>query len=775
MPRDRASLAPLLPSLFGTLRQRVVELHKRCSLHIQHVNRRNPTHCCARILTMAQKEATVYIVDLGKTMGERSHGRGQTNLDWALEYFWDKVTATIATGRKTAMAGVVGLRTDGTDNALDDGESYQNITSLQGISQILMSDVRRLRDNLKVSSTTTGDAIDALIVAISMISETCKKLQYIRKIILITDARAHMDTDDLSQVKKKLIDDKIELVVLGVDFDDPDYGFKEESKDPVKETNEPILKALCEDCNGVFGTLAQAIDEMQMPRVKKVKPVASYRGYLTLGNPEKYEDALTINVERYPKTMRATAPSSSKFVVRHGATQGSSTQPFADGEESNGDDGLSAVRMARSYQVNDENEPGGKKDIAFDDLSKGYEYGRTAVHISESDRNVTNFETRPGLDVLGFVHKDQYQHYLDLSRANLVVARKGEEKTTMALSSLIHALYELESYAVARLVVKENREPRLLVLVPNIEPDFECLYDVELPFAEDIRKYTFPPLDRVLLVSGKQLKVHRNIASDELVDAMSDYVDSMDLSQFGSDDDGNPAEYAAPEDTYNPVIHRLQHVVHHRAVHPDSEPPEARFIINKFSQPPDELVEKAKPALDRVMKIGEVKKVPPKARGKRWGRKDAPKPLSDLDVAALLAQDPKRKSSKIDPKNAVPEFKQIIENADSLEPVNDACKQLKYIIFDWIKHSMGASAYGRAVEGTRVMREEVLSLEHPEPFNHFMAELKQKVLDGELGGDRKEMWWLLRVNKLRPISKEEAPGSEYETNEDAKRFMNPKK
>ena len=67
---------------------------------------------------MAGKEATVYVVDCGSTMGEQSHGRKQTNLDWALEYVWDKITSTIATGRKTAYAGIVGLRTDGTQNDL---------------------------------------------------------------------------------------------------------------------------------------------------------------------------------------------------------------------------------------------------------------------------------------------------------------------------------------------------------------------------------------------------------------------------------------------------------------------------------------------------------------------------------------------------------------------------------------------------------------------------------------------------------------------------------
>lgn len=108
----------------------------------------------------------------------------------------------------------------------------------------------------------------------------------------------------------------------------------------------------------------------------------------------------------------------------------------------------------------------------------------------------------------------------------------------MALSSLIHALFELESYAVARLVAKAEKDPILILLAPSIEVDYECLLDVQLPFAEDLRSYKFPPLDRVVTVSGKVITQHRNVPNDALKTAMSDYVDRMDLSTFGKDDEG---------------------------------------------------------------------------------------------------------------------------------------------------------------------------------------------------------------------------------------------
>lgn len=44
---------------------------------------------------MAEKEATVYIVDVGKSMGERRGERSMTDLEWSMRYVWDRITATV--------------------------------------------------------------------------------------------------------------------------------------------------------------------------------------------------------------------------------------------------------------------------------------------------------------------------------------------------------------------------------------------------------------------------------------------------------------------------------------------------------------------------------------------------------------------------------------------------------------------------------------------------------------------------------------------------------
>jgi len=156
---------------------------------------------------MAGKEATIYILDLGASLSKKRHGRQQSDLEWALEYVWDKITTTVsgptfgelvhasrhlclslalflsvrgqsyrvyyfsmgssykltrykvATGRKTAIMSVIGCRTDSTDllGVMDDAEGYENIMVFSGVKQYLLADIRNLQVHLKTSKTNDGD------------------------------------------------------------------------------------------------------------------------------------------------------------------------------------------------------------------------------------------------------------------------------------------------------------------------------------------------------------------------------------------------------------------------------------------------------------------------------------------------------------------------------------------------------------------------------------------------------------------------------------------
>lgn len=155
--------------------------------------------------------------------------------------------------------------------------------------------------------------------------------------------------------------------------------------------------------------------------------------------------------------------------------------------------------------------------------------------------------------------------------------------------------------------------------------------------------------------------------------------------------------------------------------------------------------------------------VPPKTKGRKRTR-EAEKPLSGLDVDALLHQE---KRAKISPTNAIPEFKQTLSHAENVETINDAVKQMASIIEEQIKNSLGDANYDRVVEGLGVMRDELISYEEPASYNDLLKQLKDKLLKEELGGDRGELWWLIRRNKFGLIDRQQSDQSEV-TEDEAK-------
>jgi ATP-dependent DNA helicase 2 subunit 2 len=159
--------------------------------------------------------------------------------------------------------------------------------------------------------------------------------------------------------------------------------------------------------------------------------------------------------------------------------------------------------------------------------------------------------------------------------------------------------------------------------------------------------------------------------------------------------------------------------------------------------------------------------VPPKVKGRKRNR-EVDKPLSGLNVDDLFRQQPKR--VKISAENAIPEFKQMLARAEDIENVKDAVDQMASIIEKQIKDSFGDNNYARAVEGLGVMRSELTELEEPVLYNQVLRSLKKKIMAEELDGDRREMWWCIRRNRMGLIDKRISNVSDV-TEEEAKEFM----
>ena len=226
------------------------------------------------------------------------------------------------------------------------------------------------------------------------------------------------------------------------------------------------------------------------------------------------------------------------------------------------------------------------------------------------------------------------------------------------------------------------------------------------------------------------------------------------------------------EETYSPMVHRINQGIRRRATHPNEPVAPPADVLVKYSNPPSDLVSKTASELSTLIKAAGVQKgeppdlslesdltiwiVPPKVKGKR--NREAIKPLSGLDVEELLG--PERRT-KITKSNAISEFKQMVAStADNIAVWRDAAKQMGGITRQLIKESTGDSQYGRAMENMRVMRYELIECEEPDSYNSFIRDLKNDLLYGSLGDNRKDLWFDIKKAKLGLIDSEEAPRSE---------------
>lgn len=171
---------------------------------------------------MADKQAIVYIVDQGASTAESRHGRNESDLDYGMRYIWDKIATTMAANRATWNLGVLGLRSDASDNPLyssDGDEGYENISVLKDLGPMGMDDLANLQASLEPSSINSGDAISAIILAISMITEfttlkSGKLGKYLRRIVLVTDGQGSLDDSDLDSIAERMNEVEIELVIM---------------------------------------------------------------------------------------------------------------------------------------------------------------------------------------------------------------------------------------------------------------------------------------------------------------------------------------------------------------------------------------------------------------------------------------------------------------------------------------------------------------------------------------------------------------------------------
>ncbi|TFK47939.1 SPOC domain-like protein [Heliocybe sulcata] len=615
---------------------------------------------------------TMFLIDVSASMGktrtvdlpDAPNGKPQTtemtNLEWALQYVKLKIQEMIYHGRKTEQCGVILFGAQETKNMIN--EKSGGYDHVMNYVDIAMPDAGTLAKLSELSpSEEIGDPIDALVVGIeTQRAYLINKKTWTRKIVLLTDGENPIEVEDWETIVEKMTTLEISLTIVGVDFDDEELPFHEEEKSTIKRANEAFFHTFVEELgNGTVGSCAFALQEISRPDVKSVKS-ALLGSVLRLGDIDtRSEEAIEVMV-KYSKCTAITRPKGFKKFAKRPLPTDEQTDPESNLwvelkmqtkyvlEEEDGD---SDVEMKNVEDVNKESKDGEVEDkkepeaLDKEQLQRGFKYGSTYVLCP--DGSFQKLDTRKGIDIAGFFRKKDFRRDYSMGEVYYVWADPSSPQQQVAFSSIVQAMFERDLMAIARWVNKDGAEPKMGVLYPDVGSTVDNFLFVQMPFADDVRKYAFASLETLINKKGEEVLRHPYLPTDEQVEAIDKFVDAMDLMDAGEkDDDGNRGPWFEPALSYNPAVHRVKQALFHGAVVSDLNknplpPPHPELL--KYFNPPKRVLKRARSALEECKTAFNVREVPKRVfRQRKDGHVHAHDEDEDM---LLLSKLPKRTQS----------------------------------------------------------------------------------------------------------------------------------
>ncbi|QRW05625.1 ATP-dependent DNA helicase II subunit 2, related protein [Ceratobasidium sp. AG-Ba] len=739
---------------------------------------------------------TVFL-EPGKDGEERT--KEVTHLEWALQYVMLKVQEMIHNGRKTDQCGVILFGTEDTKNIVEDehpGEGYTNIVEYIPIAHPTPATLGKIR--AITPSTHYGDPINGIIVAIQTQSEyLAKKPSWTRRMVLVTDGETPLEIEDWEATVDKINELAINMTIVGVDFDDEDFPFVEPNKSNVKRLNENFWTQFIDRVeNGQMGTCAYALHETSRPEPRPTKS-AMANNIFRIGDPESMpEQAIEIAVKTSKATAIVRPAAMKKFAKREVAsgTDWDSTQAPTQTQRASGGEVYVELKRRTDYVVrlpeptkktddeeeldedDEEKEDKGEKQespgevVEKETLVKAFKYGSTWVPCEEG--HFDGLHTRKGIEVHGFIPESTFRRHYSMSEVQYIYADVGSARAQVAFSSIVHAMFKKGLMALVRWVSRDDAEPKMGIC--KAEPgEVDYMMWVQVPFAEDLRRFSFPSLERYVSKKGDVLTEHPYIPTSKMSIAMDDWVDSMDLMDAGpKGEDGNRTEWFDLTLSFNPAVHRIKQALFHGAVVPDLEKdpvPLPHPEVTKYMESPKRVVKRAKPALENCIRVFDVKPVPPKV-----SKKKAEKPIVeatdniDMDVDDILGPpvskpgpsrsqrptSPKKPNNPLPsptpslsgspnpkPKTAskpnpdAPRPGRIISNSRPLadfkkniasegDLVSKAVEDMCAIIPEIVDASFSTQRYAEALDCMKELREVALKEDEIEAWNNFLRKFK---------------------------------------------------
>lgn len=451
---------------------------------------------------MADKEATVFVVDVGPAISPEAYN-----------YMFSTLATKLMKGLKTDYVSVVAFHSPHTNHALAETGKFRGINVLVDFETPTYKQLQRLKKELvptKMPIADCSDGFQALVFSVSLFEQTRKKV-FKRNIVVMTSAESALNS--LSENKVAAIlgltkDLAINLVVIGADFNSPHPGNVE---------RDWISIARQFDSSHVLNVKEASHLTNYCPPVKKTRPMPSFRGDLRFGSdfsrvlsedrydPSEDDSCLVWQVEVYPAAKaEITSPNLHEYIV----------------------DGNKIVRVERStkqffwqknFQANVEDlfDDTDANDKQFDKVFvnhentvPGFKFSNFDLLALDSDlRDASELAISSELDIFGFLKITSIPYSYFTDEASFIVPEKSSSfKNTLTHFAFCQTLYEKQIAPIARFVRKQAKEIEVGAMIPVKVKDGSdfcyCYIFIRLPFKEDEKIGKFPRLAEKPKVQG---------------------------------------------------------------------------------------------------------------------------------------------------------------------------------------------------------------------------------------------------------------------------------
>ncbi|KAH6935125.1 hypothetical protein HPB50_003453 [Hyalomma asiaticum] len=360
-----------------------------------------------------------------------------------------------------------------TNNSLSSDDEYQNIDVLCGLQPVSFDMLEKLA---AVEATKhVCDFVDAIVVALDVIVDKTKNLKFSsRRVVLLSNLGGTFNDSQQSIIAEGMRNSDLSLTVV-CPFDIQNIGDDLGKLSASQQKAVKYVGRILEAVNGDSYTFSQAMPALMSYEKKRTRPTP-WNANLEIG-PD-----ISIPISSYIKVVEVKPKPWKQCVAKR------TTVP---------------VRCDTVYYRNDEKE----SEVERDSTIPAYRYGSTLVPFTDENREAmegSKAGSGRGLQVLGFTDETNIKrHYYMGDKTSYVVARKGDEMV-----------------AIVRYAFSDKSAPRMGFLSPRIKDRYECFVFIQLPYMEDLRRFTFLPLD-----TNKD-----NIPTDMQLSLFDDLIAAMDLT-----------------------------------------------------------------------------------------------------------------------------------------------------------------------------------------------------------------------------------------------------